>query len=74
MELKENDTMKDVLMSAQAQDQPVYIQMKSGTQYMGTIQKVGRNCVSLKLIGDRSFYDAIIRIEEIAVVEIQVRG
>lgn len=74
MELKENDTMKDILSSIQAQDKPVDILVKSGKTYKGILQKVGRNCISLKLIGDRSFFDAIIRIEEIAAIEVQIRG
>jgi sRNA-binding regulator protein Hfq len=74
MELKEKDTIKDVLLSIQEQNKPVDILLKSGKMYKGTILIVGHHCVSLKQRGDRSFFDAIIRLEDIATIEVQVRS
>ncbi|MFW9991714.1 MAG: hypothetical protein ACFFD4_06615 [Candidatus Odinarchaeota archaeon] len=73
MELKEKDTMKDVLLSLKKHGKPVLILLRSGKSYTGIIQTVGMHCIALQLRGDRSFFDAMIRIEDIAAAEVQVR-
>lgn len=72
MELKENYTIKDVLIKLRAKE--VYVLLKSGKEYYGIIMNVGQHCVALEQKGNRSFFDAIIRIDDISAVEIQVRG
>lgn len=72
MELKESDTLKDVLLKLQ--DKEVYVILKSGKEYLGIIKEVGQHCAVLEQTGNRSFYDSIMRIDDISAVEIQVRG
>ena len=71
MELRDNDTLKDVL--SRVLDKDVYVLLKSGKEYLGKIKKVGELCVQLEQKGNRSFYDSIIRIDDISAVEIRVR-
>ncbi|MHA2294998.1 MAG: hypothetical protein ACXAEU_08655 [Candidatus Hodarchaeales archaeon] len=73
MEMKEKDTFKDMLVSAKKQDKPVDVHLKSGKSFNGNIITVGVHCLALKLRGNKSFFDAIIRIEDIAAIEVQVR-
>lgn len=45
-----------------------------GELLVGKIQKVGKDLVHVTEISGREFYDAFIRIDQIASVEVQVRG
>jgi hypothetical protein len=71
MELKESDTLKDILLKLQ--DKEVYILLKSGKEYLGIIKKVGALLTILEQKGKRSFFDSIIRNDDISAVEIKVR-
>jgi len=71
MELKENYTIKDILIKLRTKE--AYILLKSGKEYYGIIMTVGQHCVALEQKGKRSFFDAIILIEDISAVEVQVR-
>lgn len=74
MELKNNDTIKDILAKLVGKDKTISIVLKSGKDYSGEIQTLGEFCVSLKQSGNRSFYDALIRIEDISAIEVKVRN
>ncbi len=74
MELKENDTIKDVILFALREKKPILVLLKSGKEYNGIIKIIGLHCVSLEQKGNRSFFDAIICIEDISAIEIKVRG
>ncbi|MFX1408389.1 MAG: hypothetical protein ACFFBW_15670 [Promethearchaeota archaeon] len=74
MELKENDTIKDILLSAKKEDKTIDILLKSGKIYNGNIKKIGLHCISLDQKGNRSYFDVIIRIDEISAIEVRIRG
>ncbi len=46
----------------------------SGDEIAGKVQKVGKDLVHLSEIGGREFYDALIRIDQVSAVVVQVRG
>ncbi|MFX1365331.1 MAG: hypothetical protein ACFFCE_03525 [Promethearchaeota archaeon] len=71
MEYNENYTIKDYLTKLQTKE--VYIILNSGKEYLGTIKEVGQFCLILEQKGNRSYYDSIIRIDDISSVEIKVR-
>ncbi|MFX0174432.1 MAG: hypothetical protein ACFE9L_21345 [Candidatus Hodarchaeota archaeon] len=71
MKINEKSTMKDTLSTLL--NKKVEIILKSGKNYCGKIQSVGEHCLVLNQLGNRSFFDAIIQIEDIAAVEVQVR-
>ena len=74
MKLKENDTIKEALLFALKEKNPILVLLKSGKEYTGIMKIVGLHCVSLEQKGKRSFFDAIIRIEDISAIEVKVRG
>jgi small nuclear ribonucleoprotein (snRNP)-like protein len=51
----------------------VEVLLKSGKTFSGVIHTLGNQCVILAQSGAKSLFDAIIRIEEIAALEVQVR-
>ena len=71
--MKLNDTIKEALLSALREKKPIFVLLKSGKEYNGIIKMAGLHCVALEQKGNRSFYDAIIRIEDISAIEIRVR-
>lgn len=72
MEYNKNNTIKDYLTKLRTKN--TYILLKSGKEYLGIIKDVGQFCVILEQKGNRSYFDSIIRIEDISAVEVQVRG
>jgi len=72
MEYNENYTIKDYLTKLRTKD--TYILLNSGKEYSGIIKDVGQFCLILEQKGNRSYYDSIIRIDDISSVELQVRG
>lgn len=72
MDYNENYTIKDYLTKLRTKD--AYILLNSGKEYLGIIKDVGQFCLILEQKGKRSYYDSIIRIDDISSVEIQVRG
>lgn len=74
MEFRETDTMKDVLIRAQKEKSYFFVLLKSGKEYNGMIKEVGQHCIVFEQKGSRSFYDAIIRIEDVSSIEVRVRG
>ncbi|MFW9988080.1 MAG: hypothetical protein ACFFC3_05450 [Candidatus Odinarchaeota archaeon] len=72
MELNENYTIKDYLIKLRTKN--VYIILNSGKEYLGIIKDVGQFCLILEQKGQRSYFDSIIRIDDISSVEFQVRG
>lgn len=69
MEFNINDTIKDLLTKSLQQKETVHIHLRSNKSYSGKVEKIGQHVVSLKQIGDRSFFHAFIRIEDISSVE-----
>lgn len=73
MKLNVNETIKDVLYKTIKMDKPIDIHLKSNKSFTGNIQTIGQHCISFKQAGNRSFFDVIINISDIAAVEVQVR-
>lgn len=73
MEFHINDTIKQVLQKLINSDKFVDFVMHSGKVVSGTVQAVGQHVVSIKQRGDKSFYDAFVRIDQIAAVEVRMR-
>ncbi len=73
MELKDDATIGEVLQAAKQADKIVTVDMSNDKTYRGKVTQVGMHHVRLELQGDKAFYDALIRIEHISSVEIQVR-
>ena len=65
--------MKENLLVLQQEKKPIEIHLRSGTKFNGAIKMVGEWCIILQLRGNRSFFDSIIRIEDISAIEVQVR-
>ncbi|MCK5560344.1 MAG: hypothetical protein KAJ51_07105 [Thermoplasmata archaeon] len=73
MELKDDATIGEVLLAARQADKVVTVDMSNGKAYRGKVLQVGTYEVRLELQGEKSFYDAMVRLEHISAVEIQVR-
>jgi hypothetical protein len=46
----------------------------SGDEIAGKIQKVGKDLVHLSDIGGREYFDAVVRVDQVSAVIVQVRG
>ncbi len=73
MDIIKNATITDILNSIKKKGDNTQIHMKSGKDFTGKIQSVGLNFVVLEESGKKSFFDAIININEISAVEVQSR-
>ncbi len=52
----------------------VSVTLSSGAEYNGKVKSVGNGLLVLEKLSGKSFYDALIRTEDICAVETQVRG
>ena len=52
----------------------VSIQLNSGTELNGLLSNVGENVVQLSELSGKDFYDALIRINNIEALVVEVRG
>jgi small nuclear ribonucleoprotein (snRNP)-like protein len=66
------DTLKGNLKMFIGKD--VYVHLRSGNTYRGFLKSVGDHFIHLEKIASRDFFDALIRIEDIAAIEVQFRG
>ena len=73
MDITDNNTLVDILHKALAEKISVDITIKTGRILSGNVLKVGQHIVVIKLKGNKSFFDAIIRVDAILVVEYQAR-
>jgi len=71
MDLKNTDTIKDIL--ERNMGKKLELLLKNGKIYTCIIHNIGQFCVHVELLGERSFFDAIIRIDDISTIEFQVR-
>ena len=74
MEFESSATIPDILRKIKSENATCDILVKSGKNFSGTIQFLNNFIVVLQLTGARSFYDAIIRVEDISVIEIKARS
>jgi hypothetical protein len=67
-------TLHDNLARIAAGKQGVELTLRGGKSYRGRVGKIGDHAVLLTELEGREFYDAWIALDEIAVVELRVRG
>jgi hypothetical protein len=67
-------SVRDNLKALQAAGKAVELVLNNGKSYGGKLASVGDNAVVVTEISGREFYDALIVIDEIAAVELRVRG
>jgi len=65
------NTIKDILEKTKGV--VVGILLKNGKMYQGIVETIGQFNIHVQLTGERSFFDAIIQIDDISAVEFQVR-
>jgi hypothetical protein len=73
VEISQNAAIGDILMKL-PRDKEVQVHLRSGETFDGTISKVTMNLLVLKLRGERSFYDATIRLEDVSAFEVKARS
>lgn len=73
LEIKKDTTMDEILKQLLAAKKKIAIILRNGTKYQGKIIEIGQFKLRLKLEGNKSFFDAFIRIEDVSAVEVQVR-
>jgi len=74
MEITPDATIKEILAAAQIQEKDINVILSCGKTYNGSVKQVGPYHVRLALKGQMSFFVAMIRLEHISVVEVQVRS
>ncbi len=52
----------------------VYVSLKSGSSFAGTIKKVGNNLLHLEKLEGKDFFDALILIKDISAVDARFRA
>lgn len=70
-EIQNPDTMKIVLERQAGKE--VIVRLNSGGEIQGVVTKVGDNVLQISRISTMSFYDAVVRIDNIAAVLMKVR-
>lgn len=73
MNLKDRETMSDMLTKAKLENKTVDVLLRNGTSIKGDILDIGAYCLVMELKGAKSFFDTVIRIEDISSFDIQVR-
>lgn len=70
---EEQDTMASVL--SRLEGKPVRIRLAGGgEEIVGKLEKVGKEVVHLSNLSGREFFDAVVRVDQVAAVSVQVRG
>ena len=70
---EEQDTMASVL--SRLEGKPVRIRLAGGgDELVGKLEKVGKEVVHLSNLSGREFFDAVVRVDQVAAVSVQVRG
>lgn len=73
MHIEKADTIAAVL--ARLEGQPVRLRLAgNGEELSGKLVSVGQNVAHLSNLSGRDFFDAVVRIDQIAAVVAQVRG
>ncbi len=71
-EIKAADTIRDIL--TQRIGKRVILRLYSGENLEGTLTMVGNSIVHLAKLSGRDYYDAVVGIDRISAVLLQVRG
>ncbi len=73
MVFEEQDSMATVLKRLEGK--PVRLRLAgSGEEVLGKLQKVGKELAHLSDLSGREFFDAVVRIDQVSAVSVQVRG
>lgn len=64
----------DTLKQLSSKKMSAYILLKNGRSYGGRIGAVSSRNVIVEKLQEKDFYDAIVKIDEIAAIEVRVRG
>lgn len=73
MQLEERDTLAAVLKRLEGK----HVRLRlagSGEELSGKLAKVGQELVQLSDLAGREFFDAVVRIDQVAAVVVQTRG
>ncbi len=73
MVLEEQDSMASVLKRLEGKVVRIRV-VGSGDEIVGKLQKVGKELAHLSDLSGREFFDAVVRIDQVAAVSVQVRG
>jgi hypothetical protein len=73
MVFEEQDSMATVLKRLEGK--PVRLRLAgSGEEVIGKLQKVGKELAHLSDLSGREFFDAVVRIDQVSAVSVQLRG
>lgn len=73
MVFEEQDTMANVLKRLEGKGVRLRL-AGSGEEVIGKLQKVGKELAYLSDLSGREFFDAVVRIDQVSAVSVQVRG
>jgi len=73
MDMSEKDTMSDMLAKMKREKKTVGVLLKNGISIKGDILDMGAHCIVMELKGAKSFFDTVVRIDDISSFEVQVR-
>lgn len=73
MVLEEQDSMASVLKRLEGKTVRLRL-AGSGDELVGKLQKVGKELAHVSDLSGREFFDAVVRIDQVAAVSVQVRG
>ncbi len=73
MTFEELDSMESVLKRLEGKTVRLRL-VGSGEELVGKLQKVGKELAHLSELSGREFFDAVVRIDQVASVSAQVRG
>ena len=73
MEFNATFSMQDTLRQAEAEKIKVALRLRSGDTLTGLVGSVADHHLVLTHLVGREFFDALVRIDDISVIEVQVR-
>ena len=73
MVFEEQDSMASVLRRLEGKTVRLRV-VGSGEEVVGKLQKVGKELAHLSDLSGREFFDAVVRVDQVASVSVQVRG
>lgn len=73
MTFEEQDSMESVLRRFEGKTVRLRL-AGSGEELVGKLQKVGKELAHLSELTGREFFDAVVRIDQVSAVSVQVRG
>tara|TARA_B100000959_G_C14711482_1_gene513117 strand:+ start:194 stop:421 length:228 start_codon:yes stop_codon:yes gene_type:complete len=74
MELKASMRVRDLLKQVHQERRQVCIHLDGGAELVGMVVDVGEQNVVLSQLVSREHFDALVRLDDVSAVEVQVRG